>query len=148
MRNFNIFISVVIALAVVAGIFWLAGTNFSEPSDGSSLVDDITQEESRASQQAIATGVHARAGEYVTDPQGLTLYTTSRTCDGECLSVWPPYLAQEQTTEGNLSTVYREDVGGYQYTLHGEELYYYAEDSIPGDILGDGVGGVWSIARP
>ena len=41
----------------------------------------------------------------------------------------------------------RED-GSLQLTLDGWPLYRYAGDTAAGDTTGEGVGGVWFVARP
>ena len=38
--------------------------------------------------------------------------------------------------------------GKKQVTLDGHPLYTYAGDVAPGDVNGDGIGGVWHLARP
>jgi len=46
-----------------------------------------------------------------------------------------------------LGTIKRAD-GTVQLTLHGWPLYRCAGDSAPGDVNGEGVGGVWFAVRP
>jgi len=43
--------------------------------------------------------------------------------------------------------VSRKD-GSKQWALNGMPLYYFAADKAAGDVKGDGVGGVWDLARP
>jgi predicted lipoprotein with Yx(FWY)xxD motif len=31
---------------------------------------------------------------------------------------------------------------------NGQPLYYWSRDKVPGDVTGDGIGGIWSVARP
>ena len=48
---------------------------------------------------------------------------------------------------GTLATITRDD-GTMQVTYNGMPLYGFAADKAPGDTKGDGVGGVWSVAKP
>jgi predicted lipoprotein with Yx(FWY)xxD motif len=43
-----------------------------------------------------------------------------------------------------LSTTQRTD-GSMQLTINGMPVYYYAQDSKPGDTNGQGVGSVWFV---
>ncbi|MEO8186844.1 MAG: hypothetical protein ABI580_05700, partial [Burkholderiaceae bacterium] len=40
------------------------------------------------------------------------------------------------------------DDGAKQWAYKGQPLYQWANDKKPGDKTGDGVGGVWKIAKP
>jgi hypothetical protein len=48
---------------------------------------------------------------------------------------------------GEISTLERDD-GTLQLTIEGWPLYLYAADAEAGDTTGEGVGGVWFVARP
>ncbi len=95
-------------------------------------------------------------GQYLTDFAGNTLYTYSKdnngvsNCAGQCLAVWPIYTSgatAQKTFPANISVITRSD-GSKQFAWKGMPLYYYIQDKKPGDINGDGVGGVWHIVRP
>jgi predicted lipoprotein with Yx(FWY)xxD motif len=45
-----------------------------------------------------------------------------------------------------LGTVEHPD--GIQVTYNGWPLYFFADDSAPGDVNGQGVGGVWYVLDP
>ncbi len=89
-------------------------------------------------------------------PTGMTLYTFSRdtvgsgksVCNGPCIANWPALMAPETARPmGDYSVVMRDD-GKKQWAYKGAPLYYWAKDSKAGDRTGDGVGGVWKVARP
>lgn len=100
------------------------------------------------------------AGNIVVDSAGMSLYFFTKdvkdsgtsACTGACLTAWPPLLttaakpAAEGVT-GTLGTIVTPD-GAKQVTLNGLPLYYFAQDKNPGDILGQGVNGVWNLATP
>ena len=46
-----------------------------------------------------------------------------------------------------FGSITRED-GAQQTTFKGWPLYLFASDTAPGDVNGDGSGGVWFVAKP
>lgn len=101
--------------------------------------------------------VHSRAfnGQvYVMYQDHMSLYTYDNdqegvsNCYGECAAIWPPALFAPDTKLGvSYSLIMRTD-GTMQAAFRGQPLYLYSEDQKPGDLKGDGVGGVWHLARP
>ena len=93
-------------------------------------------------------------GNILTDSKGMTLYTYSKdttgksNCSGGCLQAWPAYVAPSQsgTFPANISVIKRTD-GTLQYAWKGMPLYYFVSDKKPGDVKGNGVGGVWSVVK-
>jgi predicted lipoprotein with Yx(FWY)xxD motif len=89
-------------------------------------------------------------------PNGMTLYTFDRdaagsgksVCNGPCATNWPPLMAQPgDAASGDWSVVTRDD-GSRQWAYKGKPVYYWVKDAKPGDRTGDGVQGVWKLARP
>ncbi len=76
-------------------------------------------------------------------------------CTDQCAAIWPPLIVtkggQVTLTGGGdstkLGTITRAD-GATQVTYNNQPLYYYAKDKAPGDTTGQGVGGVWNLAKP
>jgi predicted lipoprotein with Yx(FWY)xxD motif len=96
------------------------------------------------------------SGEVLTGDSGMTLYTFARdaagvsNCDGDCAAKWPPFVASEEdedVAKAPFSVIERSD-DSYQWALNGMPLYFWAGDKAAGDTTGDGMGGVWSVARP
>jgi predicted lipoprotein with Yx(FWY)xxD motif len=98
---------------------------------------------------------------FLVGPTGETLYLFANdasavsNCSGQCISNWPALTVPEgmdptavDAATGALDVITRTDNSSHQVTYDGRPLYYFAGDSVPGDTKGDGVGGVWSIARP
>jgi predicted lipoprotein with Yx(FWY)xxD motif len=90
---------------------------------------------------------------YLMDPAGMSLYVYDRdtsgvsNCTGGCLVAWPAYSTGATTPDtlaANMSVITRPD-GSKQFAWMGKPLYYYANDAKPGDVTGDGVGGVWHL---
>jgi predicted lipoprotein with Yx(FWY)xxD motif len=73
-------------------------------------------------------------------------------CTGACAKLWPPLLVSSRSTrllgtsgvQGRLSVVRRPD-GKLQAALNGLPLYTFARDHRPGDVKGQGFGGVWFV---
>ena len=93
-------------------------------------------------------------GTVLTNSAGLTLYTFDKDADGvsncydQCATNWPPMPAEASSKdEGDFSVVERKD-GTFMWAHKGEPLYTWIGDSAKGDVSGDGVGGVWHIAKP
>jgi predicted lipoprotein with Yx(FWY)xxD motif len=98
-------------------------------------------------------------GPYLTDGSGMALYTfdndsTVSACNGECIATWPPFIVATGETAkpaagvtGAISTGERAD-GSLQVAYKGALLYFYSGDVAAGDTKGDGVGGVWHLAKP
>lgn len=91
----------------------------------------------------------------LTDARGMSLYTFDRdvagsgrsACNGTCASNWPPLRApQDMNARGDWSVVTRDD-GAKQLAHKGRPLYLWVKDQKPGDRTGDGVNGVWRLAK-
>jgi predicted lipoprotein with Yx(FWY)xxD motif/plastocyanin len=101
----------------------------------------------------------ASFGLFLVDDKGMTLYEYTKdtpntsTCYDQCAAAWPPLLtggaplAGTGITPSLLGTTARTD-GKTQVTYSGHPLYYFAKDQKPGDINGQGVGGVWFVLSP
>lgn len=92
-------------------------------------------------------------GSIYTDAKGMTLYTFDKdaagksNCDGDCAVKWPPFKAEAGAmAEGEWTLVKRSD-GSMMWAHGGKPLYTYQGDKKAGDMTGDGVGGVWHIAK-
>ncbi len=98
-------------------------------------------------------------GNILVDGAGMTLYkyandtSGTSTCNAACLANWPPLLATSAVTAGtglnasDFSTAMTTD-GRTMVTYKGSPLYYFKNDTKPGDTNGNGTGGVWSVVAP
>ena len=100
----------------------------------------------------------AKLGAYLVGPDGKTLYVFTKdtggksVCNGDCAKNWPPLTVEGDAAvkagegvTGKFATVKRDD-GTTQVTYEGAPIYYWAKDTKPGDVTGQGVGGVWFVA--
>jgi predicted lipoprotein with Yx(FWY)xxD motif len=98
-------------------------------------------------------------GKVWTDQAGMTLYTfdkdtkgaTTSACTDKCIANWPPFVAAaDATPEGDWTLVDATDKDGNavkMWAYEGSPLYLWVKDKAPGDVTGDGVGGVWHVAK-
>jgi len=100
------------------------------------------------------------SGTVVTDSAGRSVYlyvydTTDpprSACTGGCVADWPivpapTHLRAGRGISAKLGVLVRPG-GVRQLTLAGNPLYYFAGDQRPGDIRGQGIGGVWFLLDP
>lgn len=97
--------------------------------------------------------VDTKMGKALADEKGMVLYTFDKdakgksNCDAGCLKKWPAfYAAAGAKAEGEWSLVKAAD-GKEMWAYEGKPLYTYAGDKKAGDTSGDGVGGVWHLAK-
>ena len=95
-------------------------------------------------------------------PNGLSLYVFDKdaadtsNCSGQCATNWPALTVSSATgitvgtglTATDFATITRSDNSALQVTSSHLPLYFFAGDSAPGDMNGDGVGGIWHLAKP
>ncbi|MER9253729.1 hypothetical protein NKI59_18245 [Mesorhizobium sp. M0598] len=88
-----------------------------------------------------------------TDASGMTLYTYDKdetgksNCYDKCAANWPPLKADANAkAEGEWTIVDRTD-GTRMWAYEGKPLYTFIKDKKAGDATGEGVGGVWHIAK-
>lgn len=106
-----------------------------------------------AAEAPVMTGDSAK-GEVLTDANGMTLYifdndtASTSNCYDKCAQNWPPLAASaDAAAAGDFGIVERTD-GTKQWAYKGMPLYLWVKDGAAGDITGDGINGVWHIAKP
>ena len=123
--------------------------------------DDAAAEDTTTTSPPETTTTEAEAGvglaetslgEVVVGPEGMTLYGFTvddprmSNCYDDCAQVWPPLSGDTPVGDGLdaalFSTTERDD-GTTQLVMSEWPLYYFAGDSAPGDVNGQGVEGVW-----
>ncbi|MEX2534161.1 MAG: hypothetical protein WD273_01055 [Trueperaceae bacterium] len=111
-------------------------------------------------------------GPYLTDAEGRTLYLfineegeagdermtegvrmNAAPCAGGCLNAWPPLTGEVEAGEGvDEELLYTADVGGTMMAVYnGWPLYYFANDTEPGQTNGQARGSaptIWYIVSP
>ena len=160
----KIFISIVVAALIVAGAWWW----MEHPESVSNIPLPVSS--STAAQEKYAyvpgnllLGTDATTtGKYLIASNGMTLYTFARdagnvsSCTGLCTKTWPPYTISSREALSNIQAgiggkvdaVTRGDNGLMQVTYDEQPLYFFSGDQVSGDTKGDGIGNLWSLARP
>jgi len=122
-------------------------TTTPEPTPGE-VVDDLIS----------VTDIGGGFGPVLTTADGFVLYIFTNdeegvsNCSGNCATAWPPLTVtgpNPPTVEGATGefTLITRDDGSTQVAYEGQPLYTYAADINPGTANGDGVGGVWFVAK-
>ncbi|WP_274654704.1 plastocyanin/azurin family copper-binding protein [Paenibacillus humicola] len=107
--------------------------------------------------ERIGMRTDAKLGTYFTDKKGRTLYFYSKdsqdlnSCQGQCIANWPVFASEHLQIPAGLNpadfTVLTRTDGTKQWMYKGWPLYYFVKDAKAGDVLGEGVGGVWFVAK-
>ncbi len=91
---------------------------------------------------------------FLMDANKMTLYVFDKdskgvsNCYDACAEKWPPLLGEKgMKLPHGYSLIERKD-GTLQIAYKGMPLYLWFKDHNPGDMTGDGVKGVWHVARP
>ncbi|MDQ0662675.1 putative lipoprotein with Yx(FWY)xxD motif [Arthrobacter ulcerisalmonis] len=140
-----------------------AGSSASSATSSGASSSSASPTSASSSQAGAAVDLKtasSSAGNIVVDAKGMSLYFFTKdtkdsgtsACTGSCLVQWPPLTTTSgsPTAEGvggKLGTITNPD-GKKQVTLNGMPLYYFVKDTKPGDVLGQGVGGVWYLSDP
>ena len=97
----------------------------------------------------------------VAGSNGMTVYTFTQdvkdsgksACTGQCITIWPALTVADGATPsagsgvtGKLGTIKRADDGKTQVTYNGLPLYFFHNDSAPGDA--NGVYDMWEVVKP
>jgi predicted lipoprotein with Yx(FWY)xxD motif len=99
-------------------------------------------------------------GQILVDGECRTLYVFSQDVDGEptcvddCAGAWPPLVVTDEAVppladelDPSLFSIVQHPDGA-QLKVGDWPLYYFANDAAPGDVNGQGVGGVWWVVGP
>lgn len=110
------------------------------------------------SQYSVNIATKPGLGSYLTNATGFALYTYlhdvpangTSTCIAICLQKWPAFYVTTLALPPGLNassftTITRPD-GSKQLAYDGWPLYYYYNDTRPGDTTGQGVLKLWSVA--
>lgn len=144
-------VSGLFALIVAAAATGCGGTDSGAPTE-----TGPAQESPPAGETTIAA-TDTDLGTILVDGEGRTLYLFTKdtagtsACEGECLEAWPIVEGKATAGEGVdsalIGTIERSD-GTIQASYNDQPLYYFAQDTAPGDVKGQGVNDVWWVVDP
>lgn len=110
------------------------------------------------SQPADVSVAKSSLGSILVDSKGMTIYIftkdtgTTSACTGACLQAWPPVVATASPTAGQGVTAKltgaMQASGTSQLAVNGQLVYTFAKDAKPGDVTGQGFGGLWYVLSP
>jgi predicted lipoprotein with Yx(FWY)xxD motif len=96
-------------------------------------------------------------GNIVVDGKGMTAYYFDKdtansgksVCTGQCASMWPAITSSSAKPKvdgvtGTVATI----AATKQITIDGRPIYTYSDDKSPGDVKGQGTGGIWYVVSP
>ena len=145
-----------IGILLVMGVLFFAGCASNQAPTTTTTTEGTTA--TTIPSVGILIG-QSSAGSILTDGSGMTLYTYDNdgsslsNCTGQCLVIWPPVLTPISGPSSipgdlysNIGSFVRDD-STTQAAYKGMPLYSYSGDSKPGDMKGDGIGGVWHIVK-
>lgn len=114
----------------------------------------------------ISLSINTTLGSYLSDKEGRALYSFAldangqSSCTGGCEAVWPPFYVDNLTADKLSSGLLSSDFatitassGKKQLTYKGWPLYHFSPMAngtleTSGGTAGDGINGVWFIAKP
>jgi predicted lipoprotein with Yx(FWY)xxD motif len=144
----------------VGGVWFLISPTGQEIDDSPQAVPDPTPDPVPSSAEpTLAVATSPSLGQYLVDGKGMTLYIFTRdpadtsSCSGDCLAAWPPLITQGNPILGagvddsKIGSTLLAD-GRRIVTYNHMPLYYYIQDTKPGDTTGQGVGSVWYVIDP
>lgn len=168
-------IIILVVVIVGAGIWWYSsmmneGSGYGTgpatyvPTSTTQTNTTTTSSNNGGASSVLSLATSATLGSYLTATNGMTLYkytkdtpnSGSSTCTGQCAAIWPPYTVSDASmvtgmslagATGTFGTITRAD-GSIQVTYNGSPLYFYSKDVNPGDVNGQGVGGIWFVMAP
>lgn len=122
--------------------------------------DDAGSGASASTSDADLSTADSSLGTIVVDGTGMTAYYFDKdtadsgksACTADCAASWPAIETTSTTptvegVTGTVGTITGTD-GKPQLTIDGRPLYTYVGDAKPGDVTGQGVGGIWYVVAP
>ncbi len=144
-------------IGISAAALALAACGGGYGSDGSSAADGAAPQADDKTAAPVSEA-ETDLGTVLVDAEGLTLYGLTddtdgvSTCDDACADAWPPLTVDGTELpaglDPNLFSVVERSDGTFQLNAAKWPLYRFAGDAAPGDINGQGSGGVWFAVAP
>jgi predicted lipoprotein with Yx(FWY)xxD motif len=112
---------------------------------------DQQSQANKSPTNAPAMMMQTTAGNVMTTPIGMTLYTSDKdatgksNCNGECAQYWPPLIANPGSIPAGYMTLITRSDGQMQWAAHGSPLYTYVDDKQPGDVKGNNYHNNWHV---
>jgi predicted lipoprotein with Yx(FWY)xxD motif len=148
----------VIGVSALLAAFTVAGAG----AGAASTTQAAVAYSAGATKAATLTALSSRYGKILFDGRGRVLYLFARdrggrsSCSGACAKAWPPFLTTGAPralagVNAKLLGTTRRGNGTLQVTYAKHPLYYFKEDTKPGQIKCQNVsnfGGLWLVVAP
>ncbi len=124
-----------------------------ETTTTAAAAEETTTPASEPAAEGVSTS-ETDLGSILVDAEGFTLYIFTNDTDGvstcydDCAANWPAVpgdTAIGADLDASLFGTAARDDGSEQLTVNGMPLYRFTPDEAPGDVNGQGVGGVWFV---
>ena len=165
---------IVIVIAIVGYFWWASMASYQSPAATKQAPTSTTSPASLSGPTANPTAPQSTSthvitlnnsgggifGAYLSAANGMTLYQYTKdannvsNCTGACAIAWPPYtvsatiaasLTADPGIAGKIGTIKRAD-GSLQVTYRSLPLYFFVQDTKPGDTKGEAVNGFTEVA--
>ncbi len=135
----------------------VADATTSAPVEETTTTAGAATETTAPAAEGGAEGIHTAdtdLGAVLVDGEGFTIYVFTNdtegtsTCYDDCAANWPAVpgdTAVGSDLDASLFGTSPRDDGSEQLTVNGMPLYRFTPDEAPGDVNGQGVGGVWFV---
>jgi predicted lipoprotein with Yx(FWY)xxD motif len=140
-------------LTALVLLFAACGDDDDDAATDATTEDEATEDTTAEAADAAVAVTSTDLGDVLVDAEGFTLYVfdndtpNTTNCSGQCLDNWPAaivdegFAVDESLDESMFATI--DAPSGTQLTVGERPLYRFAADAAPGDVNGQGVGGVW-----
>jgi predicted lipoprotein with Yx(FWY)xxD motif len=135
----------------------VAATTTAAVDEETTTTAAAAEETTTTAAEEMVEGVHGSEtdlGTILVDPEGFTLYVFTNdsggtsVCNEGCIENWPAVpgdTAIGSDLDASIFGTTTRDDGSEQLTVNDQPLYRYTPDAAPGDVNGQGVGGVWFV---
>ena len=137
----------IIILSALSGVLAFTGCTTLKEVVGK----DTTGTHNTQSTAKNTAPVTSKNGVLVSATNQMTLYTYDKDsknksdCGPLCLAAWPAFLAPSNAKASGQFAPFKREDGKYQWAMNGKPLYFYANDTKPGDKNGAEKFGVWHV---
>ena len=146
----------IITLGALGAVALALGACGGSDTDGSSSAGAGAG--AGAQEAATVSEADSDIGAVLVDADGFTLYGLTddtdgvSTCADACAEAWPPLTVDSAELpaglDADLFRVIERSDGTFQLQAGAWPLYRFAGDTAPGDVNGQGSGGVWFAVAP
>jgi predicted lipoprotein with Yx(FWY)xxD motif len=144
----------------VKSVWFVVSPDGKVVETGDSATPQATASSSQSSQDVtVNVATDPKLGQFLVDGMGMTLYMFKKdepdksNCGANCLKAWPALVTQGSPKAGAgvnqalLGTATLAD-GSKIVTYNHMPLYFFVQDTKPGDVIGQNNGNVWFVVTP